>query len=381
MIWLPSRSGRIASSSSCACSRAIRSSSSSYGPAASRGPALVAGGAVGAGQPVQPVQQRTGVADVAAHRGVGPLARRRTRGSAGAARPAARRRRSASLGNRSACSRLRVILAPTTSWWWKLDAAARLERARVRGLPMSCSSAASRSTRSGPGIGPSGRPPARSPARARSACARRRPCAGGARRSPAAAPAARAARARPGRCRPAAAGPAPGSARIDQLDQLVPDRSAETIADALGHLGHRRHAPRVPTANPSWATNRAARIIRSGSSANDSSRRARGAQHARPPGRPGRRTGRRTRGAGSRTAIALTVKSRRTQVVVERVAVRHLGLAASPVVGLVAVGGDLEPVARRAARADRAERDADVPDARRPSRPPGLGICSGGRRW
>ena len=54
------------------------------------GLARVAGGAVRAGQPVQPRQQRAGVGDVAAHGRVGPLRRRRSRGSAGAARPAGR---------------------------------------------------------------------------------------------------------------------------------------------------------------------------------------------------------------------------------------------------------------------------------------------------
>ncbi len=64
------------------------------------------------------------------------------------------------------------------------------------------------------------------------------------------------------------------------------------------------------TSKPSWAANRAARIIRNGSSPNDSS------------GGPGVRSRRRTRSSrppngstkvsdGSSTAIALTVKSRR----------------------------------------------------------------------
>ncbi len=59
-----------------------------------------------------------------------------------------------SLSNRSARSRLATSLAPTTSWWWKLTPPPGSNR-RVAGLPMSCSSAASRSTRSGPGTGPS----------------------------------------------------------------------------------------------------------------------------------------------------------------------------------------------------------------------------------
>ena len=49
----------------------------------------------------------------------------------------------------SAAIRFLVIFAPTTSWWWK-ETRPSCSKRRVRGLPMSCSSAASRSTRSGP---------------------------------------------------------------------------------------------------------------------------------------------------------------------------------------------------------------------------------------
>ena len=49
----------------------------------------------------------------------------------------------------SAVIRFLVIFAPTTSWWWKETRPSDSKR-RVLGLPMSCSSAASRSTRSGP---------------------------------------------------------------------------------------------------------------------------------------------------------------------------------------------------------------------------------------
>ena len=54
-------------------------------------------------------------------------------------------------GIRSARSRLRTSFAPTTSWWWKLTPPPSSNR-RVAGLPMSCSSAASRSVRSGPSV-------------------------------------------------------------------------------------------------------------------------------------------------------------------------------------------------------------------------------------
>ena len=64
--------GRMASSSSCAASSAIRRSRSSY--AARKPPRLrgVPGRAVGAGQDVQPLELVAGVADIAAYGGVGP---------------------------------------------------------------------------------------------------------------------------------------------------------------------------------------------------------------------------------------------------------------------------------------------------------------------
>ena len=74
MIWLPSRSGRIASSSSCSWSSAIRCLQPVVRPGQRRRLALVAGRAVRAGQLVQPLQQRAGVPHVAAHGRVGPLA-------------------------------------------------------------------------------------------------------------------------------------------------------------------------------------------------------------------------------------------------------------------------------------------------------------------
>ena len=106
----------------------------------------VAGRAVAAGQLVQPVEK---------------LARRRARsgappcrsnpggrcGSAGGARPAAppcRRPRPSSAAPPCAS---RVMRAPTTSWWWKVTPPSAM--ARVRGLPTSWKSAASRSRRSG----------------------------------------------------------------------------------------------------------------------------------------------------------------------------------------------------------------------------------------
>ena len=51
--------------------------------------------------------------------------------------------------------RLRVIFAPTISWWWK-DTEPFGSKRRVAGLPTSCMRAAKRRTKSGAGTGPSG---------------------------------------------------------------------------------------------------------------------------------------------------------------------------------------------------------------------------------
>ena len=74
MIWLPSRSGRIAASSSCSEQPGDPLLEVVVRAPQPLGLALVAGGAVGAGQDVQPLELVAGVADVAAYGGVGPLA-------------------------------------------------------------------------------------------------------------------------------------------------------------------------------------------------------------------------------------------------------------------------------------------------------------------
>ena len=227
MIWLPSRSGRIEASSSSSDEPRDPLLEVVVGTPQPLGLALVAGRAVGPGQHVQPLELVAGVADVAAYGGVGPLARRRSRGSAGAARPAARPRRSSSLEKRSAFIRLRVSLAPTTSWWWKVTVPSASKR-RVRGLPTSCISAANRETKSGPppqpvlevdrllehgqGVLVDVLVPVVLVALER------------------AAPAARAARARPARSRPAASARAAGTARSTSLTSSSRTRSAEMIS-------------------------------------------------------------------------------------------------------------------------------------------------------
>ena len=88
-----------------------------------------------------------GVPHVAAYGGVGPLA------GAVAVEPQVqldqpRTASTSSLENRSAFIRLRVSLAPTTSWWWKVTVPSSRKR-RVLGLPTSCINAAKREMKSG----------------------------------------------------------------------------------------------------------------------------------------------------------------------------------------------------------------------------------------
>ena len=261
-----------------------------------RRPATVARRAVRAGEHVQPGQQRPGVAHVAPNRRVGPLARAVPVEPQVQLDEPRRRRRCRCCTAAPAC-RLRAIRAPTTSWWWKVTPPPGSNR-RVRGLPMSCSRAARRSTGS-----------VRSPARA---CSRSMACSSttsecsytslcrwcsSISNCSAGAPGGRNRRAR---SRRAARGPRADGARSNLVSSTRgparPRRSrsarpSPSIAVATGSA----------TVKPSWDTNRAARIIRSGSSANDSCGRRRGAQHAPHAGRPARRArrrGRRTAGSG-----------------------------------------------------------------------------------
>ncbi len=105
--------------------------------------------------------------------------------------------------------------------------------------------------------------------------------------------------------------PARGASDIRSLVSSSRIRSADTIdsdsADAV--IAARTSGA---TVNPSCDVNRAARSIRSGSSANDSSgvegvRSTRAARSASPP------CSSTNSSDGNRTAIALTVKSRRTR--------------------------------------------------------------------
>ena len=137
--------------------------------------------------------------------------------------------------NRSAVSRFRASFAPTTSWWWNETLPPGSNR-RVAGLPMSCSSAASRLIRSG---------------RSGSRDSRSIACSSTVRLccvhvlvpvvlvpSPAAAPAAPAAPGRPVRSAPA--GPVrPAAGRRAAAGQLVADPLGGDDLDPVRHVGHR----------------------------------------------------------------------------------------------------------------------------------------------
>ena len=107
MIALPSRSGRTRARSSCSRDLGDPLLEGVVGRRQRRRPPLVAGRGVRADQLVQPGEQVAGVGDVAADGGVGPLARARTRGTAGAGRSAGRpprRRPSGTAAPSAACA-------------------------------------------------------------------------------------------------------------------------------------------------------------------------------------------------------------------------------------------------------------------------------------
>ena len=152
--------------------------------------------------------------------------------------------------------------------------------------------------------------------------------------------------------------PPRGAAVSSSFDSSSRTRSAEmrSISGASSVI-----AARVPssTSKPSWAEKRAARSIRSGSSPNDCSgaagvRSVFASRSSTPPD-------------GS-TSVELRQPQRERvdgevaagEVVLEARAEHDLGLARVAVVGVGAVGRDLDGLARDL-RADRAERAADVP--------------------
>ena len=232
-ISLPSSSGRTLASSSC-CGEpvdALLEVVVGAGPAAAALRALRVVQS-DAGQPVQPGQQRPGVGDVAAHGGVGPLP------VAVAVEAQVQLDEPGDLLGRVLveAQRLEPLARELGADELVVVEARRRRRPRSagsRGLPMSWSSAARRSTRSGPGhrLGrPVGTDPrGRWPARGRSASARRRPCGGGARRARGAGPAARAGTTSARPVSTSSVSPSRGRGDSSSLVNSSRTRSAETI--------------------------------------------------------------------------------------------------------------------------------------------------------
>ena len=132
------------------------------------------------------------------------------------------------------------------------------------------------------------------------------------------------------------------------------------------------------TVKPSWAAKRAARIIRSGSSENESSgapgvRSTRSARSTTPPKRVLELAARHPHRHRVDGEVATA------QVAVERVAEVDVGLARVGVVGLGAVGRDLD-LPRSLAAADGAEGATHVPDGVGPAGQQPLGRVGPGRR-
>ena len=286
-----------------------------------------------------------------------------------------------SLSKRSAFSRLAASLAPTTSWWWKRHPAAVLEPAGRR-LADVVQQRGQAQHQVGPGH--------RLRRAVRRPLQRDRLLEHGERvlvdvlvpvvlvDLQLAAPAARAApaSARPVSTSSAQAGPRRGRAAAAWRTRRAPARPRRSRAGRPSRSSPPR--PPAPRRTPSWAANRAARIIRSGSSANDSSRRAR-ACAARRGGQVGQavvRVDELQRGQPQRHRVDGEVAAH--QVVLQVVAERHLGLAGRPVVGVRAVGRHLDgcagaaPCARRSCRTR-----GPCPSARRPSRGAARSVCSG----
>ena len=238
---------------------------------------------------------------------------------------------------------------------------------------MSCSRAASAAP------DPGRRPPGRSPGRAPAGCGRRRPCAGRARRWPSAARAVRAGRRRPARSSTSSSRPARGCAPSSSLVSSAWTRSA-VIRLSSPAIASSRPVPRARPRHRSVATNRAARSIRSGSSANDSSGvpgcAARRGQVGQPAERVGERpvAGHRQRHRVHREVAPAQILGR----AICRTPPRDCALirsyrSARNVVISQRTAADL--------RADRAEVDAGRPGRPRPAVRRCAGPARDGRRW
>ncbi len=191
--------------------------------------------------------------------------------------------------------RARVMRAPTTSWWWNDTPSLPIER--VRGLPTSWNSAASRTMRSGRVLATTAIVWASTSLWWWiGSCSRR--IAGSSGRKWSASPVSTTNHS-----------PADGSSTTTSLSSSSRMRSADTISSRSAMATTASRSPSSGV-SPYPAMNRAARIIRSGSSPKESSgpvgvRRIPAARSAAPP------NGSMSSGSGTASAIALTVKSRR----------------------------------------------------------------------
>ncbi len=155
--------------------------------------------------------------------------------------------------------------------------------------------------------------------------------------------------------------PAPGSGASRSFDSSSRTRSAEMIRDPVGDRRHRVATSPASTAKPSCAAKRAARIIRSGSSPNETS------------GAPGVRSrcAEQVLDAAGRVDEHLSSRQAQRHRVDREVAAHRgrprgsspnatTGLRVAPSYASAAVRRDLDGLAADP-RADRAERPADVP--------------------
>ena len=220
MTCLPSRSGRIASSSSCA-QLGDADLELVHAPGQLGGLALVAGGAVAARSGRRGASYWSPASrDEAADGGVGP-ARRRSRGSAGGGTRACA---TASTSSVEYLQRLHAVAGHAGA-----DHLVVVERHAPSGRTSgswACrrrgAAPPSRTRRSG-----SSWPPPRW-------CGRARPCGGGSGPARGASPAARGGTGRPGPCRPGTRGRPTGRATTSSLSSSSRMRSAETMLEPVG---------------------------------------------------------------------------------------------------------------------------------------------------
>ena len=268
MIALPSRSGRTRARSSGCRELGDPLLEGVVGRRERGRPLLVARRGVRAHELVQPGEQVAGVGDVTAHRGVGPLAAAvAVEAQVQEGQPGDRLDDVLRVPQRG--QPLAHQLRPDHLVVVEGDPPARLV-ASGRRLADVVQQRRQPQHQVGRPCRPDPPSPGRSPGRARSASACRRPCAGGARRSPSAAPSSSG--------RTTSASPVCDEQLQRGPRRVLQQRLRQLHLHALGrdpgqlarHRRHRLDDLGRPASGPSWATKRTARSIRSGSSAKES---------------------------------------------------------------------------------------------------------------